>query len=220
MIETKPGGEAAMAKKRDLTDRLIDAALKLAVEQRWRQVTLADIARAAGASLAETYRVLPSRSAVLDAFTRRIDAEVLSADAVEEDSVRPRDRVFDVLMRRFDALQRHRAAVAAILRDSLRDPVAMAASAPQFLRSMRWMGEAAGLRMDGLGGALRTKAIAAAWASALRTWLDDESPDLSPTMAALDQRLRWAERFGAFGRETGAAEEPREEGPAEEASPG
>lgn len=206
-----------MPKKRDLTDRLIDAALTLAAERGWRQVTLAEIARAAGASLAETYRVLPSRSAVLDAFTRRIDAEVLSSDAVEEDSVRVRDRVFDVLMRRFDALQAHRTAVVAIVRDSLRDPMAMAASAPQFLRSMRWMGEAAGLGVDGFGGAVRTKAIAAAWASAMRTWLEDETADLSPTMAALDQRLRWAERLGMFGRDAAPAE-PGEEAPAEEPS--
>lgn len=207
-----------MPKKPDLTDRLIDAALRLAVERGWREVTLAEIARAAGASLAETYRVLPSRSAVLDAFTRRIDAEVLSSDAVEEDSERPRDRIFDVLMRRFDALQPHRQAVAAILRDSMRDPFAMAASTPQFLRSMRWMGEAAGLRMDGVGGALRTKAVALAWASALRTWLEDETPDLSPTMASLDQRLRWAERLRVFGRE----DRQPDAGPdtAEESSPG
>jgi AcrR family transcriptional regulator len=208
-----------MPKKPELTDRLIDAALRLAVERGWREVTLAEIARAAGASLAETYRVLPSRSAVLDAFTRRVDAEVLSSDAVEEDSERPRDRIFDVLMRRFDALQRHRQAVAAILRGSMRDPFAMAASTPQFLRSMRWMGEAAGLRMDGIGGAVRTKAIALAWASALRTWLEDETPDLSPTMASLDQRLRWAERLGVFGRED---RQPEADGldTAEESSPG
>ena len=188
-----------MAKKRDLADRLIDAALRLAVKRGWRNVTLAEIARAAGASLAETYRIMPSRSAVLDAFARRIDAEVLAADAVEKDSLRPRDRIFDVLMRRFDALQRHRKSVAAILRDSGRDPVALVASVPQFLRSMRWMGEAAGLPMDGLGGLLRTHAIATAWAATLRSWLADETPDLARTMAALDQRLRWAERLGAFG---------------------
>jgi AcrR family transcriptional regulator len=211
-------GSKHMPRKPELTDRLIDAALRLAVERGWRDVTLADIARAARASLAETYRVLPSRSAVLDAFTRRIDAEVLSSDAVEEDSVRPRDRVFDVLMRRFDALQGHRAAVTAILRASARDPFAMAASGPQFLRSMRWMGEAAGLRMDGLGGTLRLKAIAAVWAFALRTWMEDDTPDLSRTMASLDQRLRWAERFGIFG---GGREEPEaEEGaPAGETPP-
>jgi AcrR family transcriptional regulator len=209
-----------MPRKPDITELLIDAALRLAVEQGWRQVTLAGIARAAGLSLAEAYRALPSRSAVLDAFIRRIDAEVLASDAVEEDSVRPRDRIFDVLMRRFDALQKHRGAVAAILRDSMRDPAAIAASAPQFLRSMRWMGEAAGMRMDGIGGALRTKAIAASWASALRTWLEDESPDLSPTMAALDHRLRWAERFGIFGREEANAAAGKDEAPARGAPPG
>ena len=189
-----------MAKKPDLTDRLIDAALRLAAERGWRQVTLPEIAREAGASLAETYRVMPSRSAVIAAFARRIDAEVLSANAVEEDSVRPRDRIFDVLMRRFDVLQRHRGAVSAILRDSGRDPVELIAFTPQFLRSMRWMGEAAGLSMEGLGGLCRTKAIGAAWATTLRTWLADQTPDLARTMATLDQRLRWAERLGVFGR--------------------
>jgi AcrR family transcriptional regulator len=195
-----------MPKKPDITDRLIDAALRLAAERGWRHVTLAEIAQAAGASLADTYRVMPSRGAVIDAFARRVDAEVLSADAVEEDSVRPRDRVFDVLMRRFDALQRHRSAVSAILRDSGRDPVALIASAPQFLRSMRWMGEAAGLSMEGLGGLLRTKAIGAAWATTLRTWLADQTPDLARTMATLDQRLRCAERLGVFGRGSPGAE--------------
>ena len=207
-----------MPKKPDLTDRLIDAALRLAAERGWRYVTLAEIAQAAGASLAETYRVMPARSAVIDAFTRRIDAVVLSADAVEEDSVRPRDRVFDVLMRRFDALQRHRSAVTAILRDSGRDPLALITSMPQFLISMRWMGEAAGLSMEGLSGLARTKAIGAAWATTLRTWVADQTPDLARTMATLDQRLRWAERCGVFGRGTrGEAEE--ENGTASEAEP-
>jgi AcrR family transcriptional regulator len=207
-----------MARKRELIDRLIDAALKLAEKRGWRQVTLAEIARAAGASLAETYRVAPSRSAVLDAFARRIDAEILGADAVEKDSVRPRDRVFDVLMRRFDALQRHRRAVVAILRDIMGDPIAMAASASQFRRSMRWMGEAAGLPMDGLGGMARTKAIALAWAMALRTWVEDDTPDLSRTMASLDQRLRWAERCGVFGRGKRGGEEAGEAPAGESAS--
>lgn len=204
-----------MVKKPDLADRLIDAALRLAAERGWRHVTLAEIARAAGASLAETYRVMPSRSAVLDAFARRIDAEVLAADAVEEDSVRPRDRIFDVLMRRFDALQRHRNGVAAILSDSSHDPVALVSSAPQFLRSMRWMGEAAGLPMAGLSGLLRTHCIGAAWAATLRTWLADDTPDLARTMASLDRQLRCAGRLGAFGRgERGGGGEEGEAAPA------
>ena len=180
----------------ELLDRMVDAALALAAERGWAEVTLGEVAAQAGASLAEAYRVVPTRAAILDAFMRRIDAEVLAGDAVEEDSVRARDRLFDVLMRRFDALQRHRSAVTAILRDERRDPVSALASLPQFLRSMRWMGIAAGLPMDGLGGLIRSQAIAAAWASTLPSWVDDTSPDLAPTMAVLDRRLRWAERFG------------------------
>jgi AcrR family transcriptional regulator len=207
-----------MPKRPDPADRLVDAALRLAAQQGWRATTLTDIAGEAGLTLAEAYRAMPSKTAMLDAFARRIDAEVLGADAVEEDSERMRDRLFDVLMRRADALQPHRAAVAAIVRDAGRDPVAIAASLPQFLRSMRWMGEAAGLAMDGVTGMLRTKAIGWVWAATLRVWLKDDSPDLSRTMAALDRRLRWAERWTPLcggDRRTG----PRGEPPAAEESP-
>ena len=34
----------------------------------------------------------------------------------------------------------------------------------------------------------------------MRTWLRDESPDLAPTMAALDRRLRAIERWYGGGR--------------------
>ena len=81
-----------MAKKPEAGDRLIDAALKLAAERGWRDATLPEIARAAGVSLAEAYRVMPSRSAVLDGFARRIEAELLGADPVEEESIRLRHR--------------------------------------------------------------------------------------------------------------------------------
>jgi hypothetical protein len=84
---------------------------------------------------------------------------------------------------------------------------------------MRWMGEAAGLPMDGLSGLLRTHCIGAAWAATLRTWLADDTPDLARTMASLDRQLRCVERLGAFGRgERGGRGEEQEAAPAAGAS--
>jgi AcrR family transcriptional regulator len=166
--------------------RVIEAALALAAERGWRQV-----AAAAKLSLAELYALYPSKAAILAAFVRRIDGEVLGEGEAEGDN--PRDRLFDVVMRRFEALKPHRAGIEAILHDAGRDPLALLCGGPRLLRSMAWMLEAAGLPSHGLGGRLRAKGLAVVYLATMRVWLSDESEDLSRTMAALDKHLRRAE---------------------------
>ena len=182
----------------DRTDRIVDAALALAVEHGWRGVSLAAVARKARLPLADVYRACPSRSAILDAFARRIDLAVLATADAELAGETPRDRLFDVLMRRFDALAPHRQAVAAIVADLPREPPALALFAPCFARSMACMLEAAGLSTTGVRGALRVKGLGAVYLVVLRTWLGDDDPDLARTMAMLDRMTRRAESLAAL----------------------
>jgi hypothetical protein len=53
---------------------------------------------------------------------------------------------------------------------------------------------AAGISTDGATGALRVAGLGMAYAWVFRTWLEDDDPGLSKTMAALDRRLRRGER--------------------------
>jgi hypothetical protein len=107
----------------------------------------------------------------------------------------PRDRLFDVLMRRFDALQARRAGTVAILRALPFDPASVARLLPRLARSLVWMLESAGVSTIGLPGALRVKALGVVYLYALRAWVDDDTPDMARTMAALDRALRNAERL-------------------------
>jgi hypothetical protein len=122
----------------------------------------------------------------------------------EEDT--PRDRLFDVLMRRFDALGPYKPGVAAVLSDLSRDPPSAACSAPQLMRSMTWMLEAAGIASHGIAGCLRVQGLALLWLATLRVWLGDDSPDLARTMAALDARLRRAEQCATAMTDRGRGE--------------
>jgi AcrR family transcriptional regulator len=174
--------------------RIVDAALALAAREGWRSISLAAIAAEAGMTVLELYAVYRSKAAILEAFHRRVDAAAL-AGAEGEGDERPRDRLFDVIMRRFDALSAHKAAVAAITRDAAADPLVALCGVPALLNSMGWMLEAAGVSASGWVGRARVKLLLGIYLSVFRVWLADDSTDMTRTMAALDARLRNAETW-------------------------
>ena len=181
-----------MAKKPDPAARIIDAALTLAAREGWRSISLAAIAAEAGISVLQLYSIYRSKAAILEAFHRRIDAAALAGTEASPDE-RPRDRLFDLVMRRFDALSGRKNAVAAIARDAAADPLAVLCGLPALLNSMAWMLESAGVSASGFIGRARAKLLLAIYLSVLRVWLADDSADMARTMATLDSRLRHAE---------------------------
>ena len=190
-----------MARKTDIEGRAIEAALALATEQGWEKTSYADIAAKAGLKIAELYPIFSSKTAILAAFSRRIDEKVLAGTDPEDAEEPAHDRLLDVLLRRFEALRPQREAIAAIVKDLPRDPVTAACLARQATTSMRWMLRAAGLDDHGLKGMVRVRALAGIYALSLRVWLNDDSPDLGKTTASLDKNLSRLEGWtGGIGR--------------------
>jgi AcrR family transcriptional regulator len=162
-------------------------------------VTLRDVAAAAGLGFADLSRLYPDKVALVGAFMARLDAEVLAGTPSRDDPEETaRDRLFDVMMRRYDALRPHRMALRAIRHAGTRDPLLTLALAPALRRSMAVMLEAASLPSDGLAGALRQNGLLAIHYAVSRVYERDETADLSKTMAALDGRLKMAERWSQF----------------------
>jgi hypothetical protein len=121
------------------------------------------------------------------AFARRVDSAMLAGKVDADGSVK--DKLFEILMRRFDALGPHKAAVKNMLADLPREPVAALCALPSLLRSMRWAAEAAGIRTATPLAPLKINALAVAYLSTLRVWRDDDSADAAKTMATLDKSL-------------------------------
>jgi AcrR family transcriptional regulator len=177
----------------------LDAFLGLIAEKGFAAVALRDVAEAAGMGVADLYRVYPDKVALVAAFMARIDAAVLAGTPTRNDPEETaRDRLFDAMMRRYDALRPHRAALGAIRRAGTRDPMLALALGPALRRSMAAMLEAASVPSDGLSGALRQNGLLAIHYAVSRIFDRDETADLSKTMAALDSRLKMAERWAQF----------------------
>lgn len=183
------------------TDSVPAVACRLAAEQGWARVTPTALAQATGLSLAELRRHYPDRLAILRAIMAVADESVL-AEPVDPQSS-PRENMFDVIMRRIDALAPYKPGLAALMRPGS-DPLLLARLLPELHRSMAWMLAAAGLDQSDWRGALKIQGLMALYLAVFRIWMRDESADLGPTMKALDGYLSriepWAERLQGSGR--------------------
>src|SRR6516225_1958118 len=104
-------------------DRIIDAALARIASDGWRHLSLAAIADAAGLPILRVYRTFGSKQAILRGLHRRIDEAALAEPPSAEPGERPRDRLFDLLMRRFDALGPYKPALEVLRRELPGDPM-------------------------------------------------------------------------------------------------
>lgn len=182
-----------MAKRPDKSRKIVTAAFKLAASGGWHDLTLSEIATIAKVPLPELAQLFPTKSSILAAWSRDVDAEVLKlSDAEDLEGESARDRLFDVLMMRFDTMAPSKEALKHIARDMSRDPVALLSLFAPAFQSLGWMLEAAGIDSSGLRGALRVRGLAIIWARVFSIWLED-GEDQARTMAELDRRLRQAE---------------------------
>jgi AcrR family transcriptional regulator len=182
---------------RDPRNAIVDALLELAGERSWEDITISDIAARANVSLSTFRDYFPSKGAVLAGFSRRIDHIVL--DQIGDDMVGEpaKERLFDVLMRRLDALAPYKLGLEAIYDWARRDPLAASALNRVVMNSMRFMLEAAGIDSEGPVGAFKLQGLALAWGRVLRVWFRDNDPGLASTMAALDRELTRGSTFVA-----------------------
>lgn len=194
-----------------LDDLLIDAALGLIEREGWLDLTMGRFARAAGVPLSELYKRQTGKPDLLRALIRRVDLAALKDGPMSDPDAEPempRDRLFDAVMLRFEALEPHRAAMRVLARELPRDPVTVAAIRGDMLRSLAWTLDAADLSPNGLGGAVRVRLLGLICWRTLQVWLEDDGRDLARTMADLDRRLRQSGRWlGLDKTPTGASRE-------------
>src|SRR4051812_5809336 len=179
-------------------DRIIATFMALLAERPFQNIERTEIAKRSGVPLAILRAEFSSPFAILAAHTKEIDRVVLDG-AVDDMADEPaRERLFDVLMRRIEALEPHKAAIRSIMRSAVRDPALAVALNGLAVRSQQWMLAAADIPTSGPQGVVRAQGLALLFASVLRTWLNDDDPAHARTMASLARALGRGQRCAAF----------------------
>jgi AcrR family transcriptional regulator len=181
--------------------KAIDAFMSLLSERSFEQIGLAEVAGRAGLKLSQLRAEFGSTLAIYAAYVRNIDRIVLEGDKDQKDDMGDepvREKLFDILMRRVEALEPYKDGIRSLMRSARRNPRLAFALNCMSVRSQAWMLEAAGISASGPRGALRAQGAALMFARVVGVWLDDEEENLDRTMAALDRGLSSAARWDGF----------------------
>lgn len=174
--------------------KTVDAFMNLLVTESFSSVTLRGVADEANVPLAKLVMTFSQKTELLDAFASRIDEIVLADDDPDMGDEPARERLFDVLMRRYDALLPYKLALIQLEKDARRDPALMLELARIASRSMRRMAVSADLDVEGARGGLVLTGLLRLHERTMRVFLAEEEGGQAKTMASLDTALRQAER--------------------------
>jgi len=185
--------------KLSIKDTVIEAALKLAENQSWSDICFDEIIAQAKIDRADVLEYFDDKADILVAYGRHIDRQMIENAAleniynVEQEQEVIRERLFDLIMERFDVLNENRSAVLSILESIKFDPKQALITFPHLGKSMGRILEEAGESLDGLKGCAKITGLTVVYLYAVKTWRDDETADMAKTMSALDKGLGFAE---------------------------
>jgi len=184
---------------------LARAALTVAAAIPWREATLAKLAHASARPVSDFYGASLGEAVdcVEEAFDRAIADNMDQLDPGQS----VRDRLFELIMRRFEAMEPHRSALLAMDQGADRDPTLLATAHQRNVRCARWVLALAGLEADGMTGQARAQGLGVIIGQARAAWRGDDAGDFAKTMASLDKNLRRAEEM--FGRWAGFEAKPK-----------
>jgi ubiquinone biosynthesis protein COQ9 len=192
-----PFDDFSASKMHSERQKVVRAFLRMVSSHGLSLLTVRDVAQEAKISTADFYLMFDTLDDVVQAYGRMLDHQLCENFSQLDYTASVRDRLFDILMERFDLMNGDRQAVLSLMKSMRFDPKYVLCHCPHVMMSLARMCELAGLSTQGGKGLLRVTGLLGVYLWALRVFMTDESKDLAKTMAALDKALGQADRFAA-----------------------
>lgn len=189
----------------------LETALEMAGEHGWQEMSLTDIADASGKPLSALYA-----SGGKSALSKQLEAwgDLAMSEEPSDTGDSPRERLFDVIMQRFEKYEAQRAGVLSLMTWRDGSPALRVELLRARARSANWALACA--KLDTLGPIeTRMTGLGLGWviSQTTRAWRQDDGGDFARTMATLDaelitaqERLEALKRFVPKTRSSGATD--------------
>ena len=112
---------------------------------------------------------------------------ILNSKDIENSS--SKDMIFEILMMRFDLLQKNRKAILSIFRSFRKNPKELVFILPKLLESIEMMLGCVKISSKGIVGQIKIQGILVIYLSTFLVWINDETKSLEKTMTFLDNSL-------------------------------
>ena len=166
--------------------KISQTALRLAASKGWSQVTLEAVAKAAKIPIAGLKTRFRIPADLMPVIAEAIDREAFAAAG--QISGTPQDMLFDLLMARFDVLQRNRKAILSMAEAARQDRRLSCALTRATVSGVYRLIDAAKLKT--LPRPILAAGLGAMYGWVFFVWNRDNSRDMAKTMAAVDRGLR------------------------------
>lgn len=180
-----------------MKEKAFKACLAVIEKEGWKNFSFAKASQLSKIPLTTFHKQFSCPTDIMIHLFRKIDDAVLKNEDIDKGSS-PKDALFEILMSRFDTAEPYKPILKSFWQEWVFIPEEAPPLVSQGFSSMAWMLEAAGLESRGLKGVLRIQALTTLYILTLKTWLSDESPDLSKTMAFLDKGLSRLEKMASL----------------------
>lgn len=168
-------------------NQIVDKAWALVEVQGLDSTDAEAIAVAASVPVVRVRGIVPNQEAVI---------LLLVADILPKIQVTPnvqlskQDQLFDVIMQGFDIAESRKQAIKKLWQEVIWKPWIWPQILPPFQKKFNEIVEALMAKEDFVQGVLTAVGVRAVFLKTFLVWLDDETLDLSKTMATLDQSLK------------------------------
>ena len=178
-------------------EKLIILGFKLIEKKGWSYFSLKSLAKENKSDLESIKIFFKNKSQFLESFSEMIDNKVLAnidKDEFNKNSIK--DNLFELIMLRFENLNHYKTGLKILLSDLKKSPVELKKIMKKVLDSMDLFLEIANVKNNYLMDLIKVNIIFIIYSYVFNVWLDDQSSEMSKTMAELDKWLSKAEFYG------------------------
>ena len=178
-------------------EKLIILGFKLITKKGWKYFSLKSLAKENKSDLESIKIFFKNKSQFLESFSEMIDNKVLAnidKDEFNKNSIK--DNLFELIMLRFENLNHYKTGLKILLSDLKKSPVELKKIMKKVFDSMDLFLEIANVKNNYLMDFIKVNIIFIIYSYVFNVWLDDQSSEMSKTMAELDKWLSKAEFYG------------------------